>query len=224
MSGFVKEPPRYAYFHWRTSCVKQFVTPDSRWFFSQPDYCDVQPTMPYGLSTFETLSIIGPILGAAIMVLVNVLQYDKQENSQVASRSKSERWDQVKRNYGRIVSKHYISIDNTANTFIDLSDPDDSAETMDDFIDDPNDFLEIHSLISEMEKPELYHSRCRKGAEWAPLGYTGSLFSTILAIIFWDGFLFVTVALFVIALALTGVFLLYRAKLNGIADEVQFTV
>lgn len=182
--------------------------------------------MPFGLTTFQALTIAAPILGGTITLLIYQLQYDKQEYSRIATLAESKRWDALRTEYGKLVSKHHSKIANTANLFIELNDPESYADAMVEVVDDPEDFKQVYVMIREMNQPKKFHSRCRKGAELAPLVW---LVSTIIAVVtlFVEGFLFTVMVLAILLFALTGIlltiiFIYYRAKLNGLADEVQF--
>lgn len=194
-------------------------------FFTLPNTRLSYP-MLYGLSNIQLLTVVAPVSGALITSLVYLFAYDKKENSRIASEAESERWDEVKRQYGKMVSTHHMGIVNAANTFIDLTDQDDSADAMEDFISDTVEFEELHASFSSMKQPSHYHRTCRRGAEFSPWAFISStvlilasFFSPSNITIILDIF---AVILFLFALVLTGVFLYYRSKMNGVADDLQF--
>lgn len=182
--------------------------------------------MPYGISDIQLLTFIAPITGALITTVVYQFAYDKKENARVAAEAESERWDDVKRHYGRMVSTHHTAIVNSANTFIDLSDPDDSAEAMESFLSNTEEFEELEAQFSDMKRPSYFHKWCRRGAEYSPWAFIGST-GLILMSVFVKGIyglviiMFASV-MFLIALVLTVVFLYFRSKMNGVADDLQF--
>jgi hypothetical protein len=184
--------------------------------------------MPYGLSAFQLGSILAPVVGAGITALVYLFSYNKQENSRIASEAEEERWEKVKRKYGKMISNHHTEIQNSPNTFISLSDPDDSAETISGFVEGTHDFEELGNAITEMQRPQWYHKWCRRGAEYAPWTFFASAVILIIST-FSDSSmrtlsLIIGLIAFCLAVLLTIVFLYFRAKMNGVADEVQFRV
>ena len=167
-----------------------------------------------------------PLIGAGITAIIYLFAFDKQENSRIASNAETNRWTEVKKLYGTMISNHYRSIQNSANTFIDLSDPDNSAEVIADTVDETDEFKQLENAISRMQRPQLYHKWCRRGAEYAPWTFLAS--AVVLTIstfstrphqtpLFIIGMLIV-----ILALTLTGIFLYFRAKMNGVADDLQF--
>lgn len=182
--------------------------------------------MVYGLSTFQLASVLTPLIGAGITAIIYLFAFNKQENSRIASNAETERWVEVKKLYGGMISNHYISIQNSPNTFIELSDPDNSAKVIAEIVDETEEFKELGNAISRMQRPQWYHKWCRRGAEYAPWTFLASAVVLTISIFStrpYQTLLFIIGMLIVVsALALTGTFLYFRAKMNGVADDLRF--
>lgn len=179
--------------------------------------------MLFGLDNAQALAIIAPVIGGLVTTVNYLSQFDKSENSRIAASAESERWESAKKEYGRLVSAHVTEIQDTANLFIDITDPENSAEAMDEAIDDTHDLGDLCLLIQRVNQPKKYNSYCHKGAEWAPWMFLVSLTAGLVALVEPASF-YASIAFLIVGLVLTTVFLYYRSKLNGLADEVQFRV